>query len=517
MHPKLERRRLLIAAVVGLFVVLLAGSAILIRHLEEARREAAAEEQAATESRARVAALATTTMLESSTGSIPDDIVRAQRLMSRLATSGDLQGIQLGLYFVPRGKPDQQPGLLVASSATREFERPFGALSERSGLDVAELLKSTCRADPPLTRPARWSYATEGHVLSLLPLVTASGCWGVVTLRPAATMAPVAAGFAPSANISNPAAALGIALVLLAIAFLLYQFRHVLWGIGDLARAQPAAAPRAGAAPYPAIAGQWHRFAGAPTTAPALPARQRTAAVGLDREALEELAHGLKTPVATIIQSLEPLRRNLPDEDPSSRRSLQIIETASRRLIDLIQALPGRAAGKPDNSDDGRLAGIVDIVHSAVTGLDVPNNDVRLRIVDMTHANALLAGDGALLRAAVEHIVENAIDFSPAGGEVCVRITAGHSLAVLAIEDEGPGVSPQSLPKIFNRYFSDRTLRSPAGEVVAPANDTPNFGLGLWIARRNVEALHGRIFAENRRNGGLRVTISLPIAQLADR
>jgi two-component system sensor histidine kinase ChvG len=134
----------------------------------------------------------------------------------------------------------------------------------------------------------------------------------------------------------------------------------------------------------------------------------------------------------------------------------------------------------------------------------------------MTQGNAILAGEAALLRAAMEHVVENAIDFSPPGGEICVRITAGRSLAVLAIEDEGPGAAPEVLPQIFNRYFSDRS-NVPSVASQDGVDDTPNFGLGLWIARRNVEALRGRIFAENRRSGGLRLTISLPIVQLPDR
>jgi two-component system sensor histidine kinase ChvG len=143
---------------------------------------------------------------------------------------------------------------------------------------------------------------------------------------------------------------------------------------------------------------------------------------------------------------------------------------------------------------------------------------VRLRVIDMTQGNAILAGEAALLRAAMEHIVENAIDFSPPGSEICVRITAGRSLAVLAIEDEGPGAAPEVLPQIFNRYFSDRSaVPSVVPHDTKGAEDTPNFGLGLWIARRNVEALRGRIFAENRRSGGLRLTISLPIVQLSDR
>ena len=480
----------------------------MIRHLDEARRNSAAEQQTGLESRARIASLATTTILETSVGSVTDDIVRAQRLLSRMAASGDLTGIQLGLYFVPRARTESQSGLLVASAPTREGERPFTPLAEHSGLDVVALLRSMCRSDPPLPQPARWSYASEGRVLSLVPVATGTGCWGVVTLRPETAAATLSLAVIPPLNLASSMTGLAAALAIMLGAFLLFHFRHMFASLWSGAQWVPVT-PAAGAS---------SRLQLDPASLPnhGLVARQ-TAPDGLDREAIEELAHGLKTPVATIIQSLEPLRRNVAGGDHNAQRSLQIIESASRRLIDLIQAMPARAEAKIDTASR-QMAGVTDIVHSAVLGLDAPSRDVRLRVIDMTQGNAVLAGEAALLRAAMEHIVENAIDFSPPGGEICVRITAGRSLAALAIEDEGPGAAPEVLPQIFNRYFSDRsTAPSVASHDAKSAEDTPNFGLGLWIARRNVEALRGRIFAENRRSGGLRLTISLPIVQLSDR
>lgn len=508
-RTRTERRTVLIWSVGGLFVILLAFSAILIRHLDEARRNSVAEQQAGLESRARIASLATTTILETSAGSVTDDIVRAQRLLSRMAASGDLLGVQLGLYFVPRARTDAQSGLLVASAPTREGERPFTPLAEHSGLDVVALLRSMCRSDPPLPQPARWSYASEDRVLSLVPVATGTGCWGVVTLRPATAAAAVSLAFMPPLNLASSMTGLAAVLAIMLGTFVLFHFRHVfasLWSGAELVPVNPAAGASS------------HRLQLSPESLPnhGIAGRQMSPD-GMDRDAIEELAHGLKTPVATIIQSLEPLRRNVDGGDPNAQRSLQIIESASRRLIDLIQAMPARAEVKIDNSSR-QMAGVTDIVHSAVMGLDAPSRDVHLRVIDMTQGNAVLAGEAALLRAAMEHIVENAIDFSPPGGEICVRITAGRSLAVLAIEDEGPGAAPEVLPQIFNRYFSDRSaVPSAASHDAKGAEDTPNFGLGLWIARRNVEALRGRIFAENRRSGGLRLTISLPIVQLPDR
>jgi two-component system sensor histidine kinase ChvG len=107
-----------------------------------------------------------------------------------------------------------------------------------------------------------------------------------------------------------------------------------------------------------------------------------------------------------------------------------------------------------------------------------------------------------MMETAVENVLENAVSFTPASGIIRVRAYRDGRGARIMIEDEGPGVPADRLHRIFDRYYSVR----PASAASAAGN----FGIGLWIVRRNVEAMGGRVWAENRRQGGLRVTIEFP-------
>jgi signal transduction histidine kinase len=105
--------------------------------------------------------------------------------------------------------------------------------------------------------------------------------------------------------------------------------------------------------------------------------------------------------------------------------------------------------------------------------------------------------DAKLLGRAVRNLLENALRAAAAGGgEVLVRIEKENSHARIAVTDNGPGVRPENLPRIFDPYFS--------------THDTGT-GLGLPIARRVVEEHGGHITARNRTEGGLEVVITLPV------
>jgi two-component system sensor histidine kinase ChvG len=82
------------------------------------------------------------------------------------------------------------------------------------------------------------------------------------------------------------------------------------------------------------------------------------------------------------------------------------------------------------------------------------------------------------------------------------------------VDDEGPGVDPANLDRIFERYFSHREpgRGMPEDEAAAHQAGAAHFGIGLWIVRRNIEAFGGRVRAENRPTGGLRMTVALPLA-----
>jgi signal transduction histidine kinase len=104
--------------------------------------------------------------------------------------------------------------------------------------------------------------------------------------------------------------------------------------------------------------------------------------------------------------------------------------------------------------------------------------------------------DARLLGRAVRNLIENALRASAGGGRVVVRVDQQNGFARIAVQDSGPGVKPDLLPRIFDPYFS--------------THDTGT-GLGLPIARRIAEEHGGDITARNRPEGGLEVMVTLPV------
>jgi signal transduction histidine kinase len=100
------------------------------------------------------------------------------------------------------------------------------------------------------------------------------------------------------------------------------------------------------------------------------------------------------------------------------------------------------------------------------------------------------------------NLLSNSLQYVPEGGHVRVEADRKDREVVVAVKDDGPGVSPEDLPRLFERFWrADRARRQATG----------GSGLGLSIARTIVEAHGGRIWAEETRGGGLTVRFSLPV------
>ncbi len=221
-----------------------------------------------------------------------------------------------------------------------------------------------------------------------------------------------------------------------------------------------------------------------------------------------DVAHEIKNPLSSIRSAIETLRRI---EDPDQqRRLLAIIGDDVIRLDRLIS----------DISDASRVD--AELSRTATESVDVtPILQTLAEIDDATR----VAGDpvmtldlpgGPLVVAAVErrlvqvlrNLIGNARSFSPRDGRIVLRAREAAPYIEIAVDDEGPGIPPAKLEHIFDRFYSER----PAGEAFGKHS-----GLGLSISRQIVEALKGRIAAENRSDAtgnivGARFVIRLPQA-----
>jgi len=134
-------------------------------------------------------------------------------------------------------------------------------------------------------------------------------------------------------------------------------------------------------------------------------------------------------------------------------------------------------------------------------GAEALRRDVAVTV----HAPADLAVRVAPAAAALvfSNVLDNALKFSPAGGQVRVGVSAEGAAAVVAVSDAGPGVPDDEAPRLFERFYRGSAARSA---------DVPGFGLGLAICRALVEGQGGSISVANAPGGGATVSIRLPLA-----
>jgi signal transduction histidine kinase len=167
----------------------------------------------------------------------------------------------------------------------------------------------------------------------------------------------------------------------------------------------------------------------------------------------------------------------------------QIIDTA--RLADH-EAVPMRL-----QTVDLREA-VEAAVSEATTGR-APQHTVSL---ELAAAPVLVHADQRRISIALSHLVDNAVKFSPQGGEVSVRCAVEGTQAVVEVRDHGLGIADADLPRIFTRF----------GRIVTPENSAiAGTGLGLYLARETVRRHGGDIAVESQPGEGSIFTITLPL------
>ncbi len=228
-------------------------------------------------------------------------------------------------------------------------------------------------------------------------------------------------------------------------------------------------------------------------------AGQIEALVGAQKRLLHDVSHELRSPLARL-QVAVGLARQQPDK---LDQYLERIERESQRLdrlvgevLTLARLESGMVQGGREGIDLGDL--LSGVVEDARFEADAQGR--RIELVNDAEGRDRLHGQAELLHRAIENVIRNALNHSPAGSSVEVALRQDGRCLSLTVEDEGPGVPEAELATIFEPF------RRGAHE-----QDGNGYGLGLAIARRAIEAHGGVIHAENRPQGGLRVKVTLPM------
>jgi signal transduction histidine kinase len=105
------------------------------------------------------------------------------------------------------------------------------------------------------------------------------------------------------------------------------------------------------------------------------------------------------------------------------------------------------------------------------------------------------------------NLVDNALKYTPRGGKMTMFLRKDETNVFFGVSDTGPGIAPEDIPKVFQRFFRSEQARSHAGDEYTARS----LGLGLAISRSIVEAHSGRITVESELGKGTKFTVNLPI------
>ena len=222
----------------------------------------------------------------------------------------------------------------------------------------------------------------------------------------------------------------------------------------------------------------------------------------LRRELVANVSHELKTPISALRAHLENLLDGVEEPD---RATLQVMLAQSERLSRLVEQLLDlsrlESGDVPFERSAVELAPLVREVSSEVR-VGLPDG---VRVVgEISPGLPPVWADRERLHQVVFNLLDNALRFTPRGGTVTISAARSGDALQVRVADTGPGIPPEHLPYVFERFYRVDQARS---------RGDGGTGIGLAIARSIVEAHGGRIWAESEVGSGSTFGFELPIAR----
>lgn len=224
---------------------------------------------------------------------------------------------------------------------------------------------------------------------------------------------------------------------------------------------------------------------------------ERSAAEDERRSVVSALSHDLRTPLTSLLASIDAVEDGLADVDehlPAMRQNVLALNRLVEDLFLLARADSGNLALHSEAVD------LAELVDEALEAMSPAAREQGVELTADLHVAVPVFGDPTAIGRVLRNLLDNAIRHSPGGGAVSVNVATRTNQAVVAILDEGPGFDVDFVPRAFERFTQSDTARSRNGGA----------GLGLAIAQTLTEA-QGGVVSITPGPGG-QVQFQLPLA-----
>lgn len=203
---------------------------------------------------------------------------------------------------------------------------------------------------------------------------------------------------------------------------------------------------------------------------------------GMRRSFIANVSHELKTPMTTIAGFIDGILDGTIPAD-QQRKYLDIVSSEVKRLSRLVKSMLDLS--RIDNGEMKLQPVNFDMTHTIVNTLLTFEQAINEKELEIAGLDTVLAqmvwGDQDLLHQVVYNLIENAVKFTNPGGTISFTVSDGIDRTCVVIENTGPGIEPEDLPMIFDRFYKTDKSRS---------RDKNGMGLGLYIVRTIIK-LHG--------------------------